>query len=216
VPIFNDPGVSRRSGPSVADGRWRLVLRDLSSANGTQLNGKELVPGADTPVKDATPSPSAPGRTSPFGPSSSEESDVTTATPTVSLFARLRSAGAAPTPLVLRAGLAAVWLTRCCALFARHRLDMACRPVGKEAAASIIAAQQIKTDLAAMHCHAARLLLRRQTRFRRRRTTTVGEDRTSREAASAVTEDCSAARTLPTRRRRNDSHPPRHLAVTKP
>jgi hypothetical protein len=50
VPV-RDPGVSRRQALLVRRG-LRLFLRDLNSANGTQLNGKDIVPGVDTPVQD--------------------------------------------------------------------------------------------------------------------------------------------------------------------
>ncbi len=52
VPIVNDPGVSRRQALLLRQPDGGPVLRDLNSANGTQLNGKELVPGADAPVRD--------------------------------------------------------------------------------------------------------------------------------------------------------------------
>lgn len=52
VPILNDVGVSRRQAMLSRRPDGTLVLRDLGSANGTQLNGVELVPGVDTPVKD--------------------------------------------------------------------------------------------------------------------------------------------------------------------
>lgn len=50
VPV-RDPGVSRRQALLVRR-NGSLFVRDLSSANGTQLNGKDLVPGVDTPLKD--------------------------------------------------------------------------------------------------------------------------------------------------------------------
>jgi hypothetical protein len=52
VPIRNDPGVSRRQALLLRQPDGTLLLRDLNSANGTQLNGQELLPGADAPVKD--------------------------------------------------------------------------------------------------------------------------------------------------------------------
>jgi hypothetical protein len=52
VPIHNDIGVSRRQAVLVNRPDTGLTVRDLGSANGTQLNGVELVPGVDTPVKD--------------------------------------------------------------------------------------------------------------------------------------------------------------------
>jgi hypothetical protein len=52
VPILNDPGVSRRQALLLHQPDGGLVLRDLNSSNGTQLNGKELVPGADALLKD--------------------------------------------------------------------------------------------------------------------------------------------------------------------
>jgi len=52
VPIHGDAGVSRRQTLLV----WRpdnsLVLRDPGSANGTQVNGVEVVAGVDTPLKN--------------------------------------------------------------------------------------------------------------------------------------------------------------------
>jgi hypothetical protein len=52
VPIVNDPGVSRRQALLLRQPDGSLVLRDLNSSNGTQLNGKELLTGADAPVRD--------------------------------------------------------------------------------------------------------------------------------------------------------------------
>jgi hypothetical protein len=52
VPIRNDPGVSRRQALLVRQPDGGLMLRDLNSANGTQVNGKEVVPGADVPLRD--------------------------------------------------------------------------------------------------------------------------------------------------------------------
>jgi hypothetical protein len=50
--IENDPGVSRHQALLLPRSDGTLVLRDLNSANGTLLNGQELIPGVDTPVKD--------------------------------------------------------------------------------------------------------------------------------------------------------------------
>lgn len=52
IPIPNDDGVSRRQALLVRRSDNTLVVRDLSSANGTQLNRVELAAGVDTPVKD--------------------------------------------------------------------------------------------------------------------------------------------------------------------
>jgi pSer/pThr/pTyr-binding forkhead associated (FHA) protein len=52
VPIRNDPGVSRRQALLIRLPGGGLAVRDLGSANGTQLNGTELVPGVDTPLSD--------------------------------------------------------------------------------------------------------------------------------------------------------------------
>jgi hypothetical protein len=52
VPIGHDHGVSRRHAMLTLQPDGGLVVRDLGSANGTQLNGKDVVPGVDTPVSD--------------------------------------------------------------------------------------------------------------------------------------------------------------------
>jgi pSer/pThr/pTyr-binding forkhead associated (FHA) protein len=52
VPIRNDAGVSRRHALLVRQPDGGLILRDLNSANGTQLNGVEVVPGVDMPLRD--------------------------------------------------------------------------------------------------------------------------------------------------------------------
>jgi pSer/pThr/pTyr-binding forkhead associated (FHA) protein len=52
VPIRNDVGVSRRQAVLVRQPDGGLILRDLNSANGTQVNGTEVVPGADVPLRD--------------------------------------------------------------------------------------------------------------------------------------------------------------------
>ncbi len=77
---------------------------------------------------------------------------------------RVRSAAAgAATPTVLRTGLAAVWLTALLAFLAvflgARNLRQGMQTIGRDAAPSIIAAQEIKLNLAAMHGQAARILL---------------------------------------------------------
>jgi hypothetical protein len=52
IPIKGDVGVSRRQALLVRRPDGSLVVRDLGSANGTQVNGKDVVAGVDTPVKD--------------------------------------------------------------------------------------------------------------------------------------------------------------------
>jgi hypothetical protein len=51
VPI-KDAGVSRRQALLIRQPDGGLILRDLGSANGTQLNGVEVTPGVDNPLKD--------------------------------------------------------------------------------------------------------------------------------------------------------------------
>ena len=87
-----------------------------------------------------------------------------TVSPSPSLFNRFRAAGEqAPTPLLLWAGLTAIVLTTVLCFFAVflgvRGLREGMQIVGKDSAPSIIAAQQIKSDLAAMHVQSARLLL---------------------------------------------------------
>jgi hypothetical protein len=50
IPIVNDGGVSRRHAVLSRE-EAGLFVRDLGSANGTQLNGVELLAGVETPVK---------------------------------------------------------------------------------------------------------------------------------------------------------------------
>jgi pSer/pThr/pTyr-binding forkhead associated (FHA) protein len=52
VPVGHDPGVSRRQAVLIRRPDGTLVVRDLGSANGTQLNGRELLAGVDEPLKD--------------------------------------------------------------------------------------------------------------------------------------------------------------------
>lgn len=52
VPVHNDSGVSRRHAMLVRSPDGGLSLSDLGSANGTQLNGVDLVPGVAAPLKD--------------------------------------------------------------------------------------------------------------------------------------------------------------------
>jgi hypothetical protein len=52
VPIRNDPGVSRRQALLVRQPDGTLILRDLNSANGTQVNGADIVSGADVALRD--------------------------------------------------------------------------------------------------------------------------------------------------------------------
>lgn len=52
IPIAHDSGVSRRHALFLLRPDQGLSVRDLGSANGTQLNGAELLPGVATPLKD--------------------------------------------------------------------------------------------------------------------------------------------------------------------
>jgi hypothetical protein len=52
IPVAGDAGVSRRQALLVRRPEGSLVVRDLGSANGTQVNGKDIVPGVDTPLQD--------------------------------------------------------------------------------------------------------------------------------------------------------------------
>jgi hypothetical protein len=52
IPIHGDSGVSRRQVLFSQRADGTLTIRDVGSANGTQLNGKELVAGVETPVAD--------------------------------------------------------------------------------------------------------------------------------------------------------------------
>jgi hypothetical protein len=52
IPIHKDIGVSRRHALLVRRPDGSLIVRDMGSANGTQLNGVELMAGVDNPVKD--------------------------------------------------------------------------------------------------------------------------------------------------------------------
>jgi hypothetical protein len=51
IPIAQDGGVSRRHAV-LAKSAAGLSVRDLGSANGTLLNGKEILAGVETPLKD--------------------------------------------------------------------------------------------------------------------------------------------------------------------
>jgi pSer/pThr/pTyr-binding forkhead associated (FHA) protein len=46
----NDPGVSHRHAKLLREENGKLLLLDLSSTNGTQLNGANILPGVRTPV----------------------------------------------------------------------------------------------------------------------------------------------------------------------
>jgi len=52
VPVHNDAGVSRRHAMLSRSPDGGLSVSDLGSANGTQLNGVDLVPGVAAPLKD--------------------------------------------------------------------------------------------------------------------------------------------------------------------
>jgi pSer/pThr/pTyr-binding forkhead associated (FHA) protein len=49
IPIRGDAGVSRRHALLLRRPDGSVLVRDLGSANGTVLNGKEVPPGVDTP-----------------------------------------------------------------------------------------------------------------------------------------------------------------------
>lgn len=52
IPIFHDVAVSRRHAQLLRQADGGFVVRDLSSANGTQVNGTPIVPGVETRVQD--------------------------------------------------------------------------------------------------------------------------------------------------------------------
>jgi len=52
VPVHGDPGVSRRHVLLIEGPRGSLVLRDLNSANGTRVDGVDVLPGVDTSLHD--------------------------------------------------------------------------------------------------------------------------------------------------------------------
>jgi hypothetical protein len=52
IPVLNDAGVSRRQALLIRQPDGGLALRDLGSANGTQLNGVDVLPGVDTLLED--------------------------------------------------------------------------------------------------------------------------------------------------------------------
>ena len=52
VPVQGDAGVSRRQALLIQGGDGTLVLRDLNSANGTRVDGVDVLPGVDTLLHD--------------------------------------------------------------------------------------------------------------------------------------------------------------------
>lgn len=52
VPVHGDPGVSRRQALLIQCPDGSLVLRDLNSANGTRVDGVDVLPGVDTLLRD--------------------------------------------------------------------------------------------------------------------------------------------------------------------
>ena len=52
VPVADDVGVSRRQAMLTRRADGTLSLRDLGSANGTQVNGADMTPGVDVPLAD--------------------------------------------------------------------------------------------------------------------------------------------------------------------
>ncbi len=52
VPVHGDAGVSRRQVLLIQDPGGSLVLRDLNSANGTRVDGVDVLPGVDTLLHD--------------------------------------------------------------------------------------------------------------------------------------------------------------------
>jgi hypothetical protein len=52
VPIPDDPGVSRRHALLIQQPDGGLLLRDLNSANGTLLNGTDILPDTEVPLQD--------------------------------------------------------------------------------------------------------------------------------------------------------------------
>ena len=52
VPVHGDPGVSRRQALLIQGPDGSLLLRDLNSANGTRVDGVNVLPGVDTLLHD--------------------------------------------------------------------------------------------------------------------------------------------------------------------
>ena len=52
VPVHGDAGVSRRQALLIQGPGGSLLLRDLNSANGTRVDGADVLPGVDTPLHD--------------------------------------------------------------------------------------------------------------------------------------------------------------------
>jgi hypothetical protein len=52
VAIPDDPGISRRHALLTQQPDGGLLLRDLNSANGTLLNGTDILPDTDVPLQD--------------------------------------------------------------------------------------------------------------------------------------------------------------------
>ena len=52
VPVHGDVGVSRRQALLLQGPDGSLTLRDLNSANGTRVDGVDVAPGVDTPLRD--------------------------------------------------------------------------------------------------------------------------------------------------------------------
>jgi len=112
---------------------------------------------------------------------------VTTATPTVSLFARLRSAGARRRRrrAARRPGRRLLTTLLCVLVVFAQRPSLATwmQTVGKDAAPEHHRRPADQDDLAAMHCH-ARLLLRDKLGFRDDERRRLEETEPVREAAS--------------------------------
>ena len=52
VPVHGDAGVSRRQVLLIQGPDGSLLLRDLNSANGTRVDGVDVLPGVDTSLHD--------------------------------------------------------------------------------------------------------------------------------------------------------------------
>ena len=52
VPVHGDAGVSRRQALLIQGPDGSLLLRDLNSANGTRVDGVDVLPGVDTLLHD--------------------------------------------------------------------------------------------------------------------------------------------------------------------
>ena len=146
IALDSDDAVSHRHALLNRTPGGGLVLRDVGSSNGTRLNGVDVAPLTDMPLKSG-------GRD--YGrPLDAADDSASVMSTAVAPRHAVAASHNWTTPEILKGGILAIWVASAMLVAAaiagarshRHAMQV----VGRDSAPSIMAAQEIRTSLAAM------------------------------------------------------------------